>query len=469
LTTHLRDAQLLKLSDFVAANLGLHYPRGRWGDLERQTNSAAKEFGLADAGTLLQQLLSSPVTRHQIEMLAAHLTNTETYFWREPHSFEALRDSILPEVLRARQTGDLSLRVWCAGCSTGEEAYSIAILLRELIPVLEDWRITLLATDINPHILRRAALGVYGEWSFRNAPRRLKQKYFYFRNAGKFEIRPEIRKMVSFAPLNLAEDIYPSLITNTNAMDIIFCRNVLMYFAKDRGREVVQRFYRALAEGGWLIVAATELSPQLFPQFALKQFPGAFAYRREALRGGLPAGLPVQPAAKQILSPQPPASGAAVPAPPRPRDRQEQGSAVETGRTETAAELALALRRLANQGKLREALAASENAIAANRLDANLHYLHAVILSEEKLDGEAVAALKRALYLDPNFVLAHFALGNLAQRQGKAQDAKKSFINTLALLDGFGPDDILPEAEGLTAGRLREIARSSLRLGELKQ
>ena len=468
MTTNLRDAQLSQLSDFVAAKLGLHFPRGRWGDLERQTNSAAKEFGLADAGTLLQQLLSPPLTREQIEMLAAHLTISETYFWREPHIFEALRESILPDLLRARERGDHSLRLWCAGCSTGEEAYSIAIVLHELISAREDWRISLLATDINPHILRRAALGVYGERSFRSAPPGLKERYFYRRSDDKFEIRPEIRKMVRFAHLNLAEDVYPSMITNTNGIDIIFCRNVLMYFARDRGQQVGQRFYRALAEGGWLIVAATELSLQLFPQFALKKFPGAFVYRREALRAAAPIGSPLQAAAKPVFPVQPPASGAAVPAPPQPRDRKGRVGAVETARTETAADLALALRRLANQGKLREALAASEHAIAANQLDANLHYLHAVILSEEKLDGEAVAALKRTLYLDPNFVLAHFALGNLAQRQGNAPGAEKSLRNTLALLDRFGPEDILPEAEGLTAGRLREIVHTSLRLGELK-
>ncbi len=152
--------------------------------------------------------------------------------------FEALEDRILPELIRSRSVGNRRLRIWSAGCATGEEPYSIAIALRRALPVPEDWRITILATDINPHILRKASAGVYGEWSFRNAPPWLKGTWFRPKKDGKLEILPEIRKMVSFAYLNLAEDIFPSPVNNTNAMDLIFCRNVLMYFAAERAQEI---------------------------------------------------------------------------------------------------------------------------------------------------------------------------------------------------------------------------------------
>ena len=130
----LSDDRLQQLSDFVAARMGLYFPRKRWVDLERQTNSAAREFGFADADAFLSWLLSSPLTREQIEMLASHLTVAETYFWREPQVFEALRDQILPALIHQREQSNKRLRIWSAGCATGEEAYSITIVLRQLIP-----------------------------------------------------------------------------------------------------------------------------------------------------------------------------------------------------------------------------------------------------------------------------------------------------------------------------------------------
>jgi len=109
-------------------------------------------------------------------------------------------------------------------------------------------------------ILRKAMAGVYGKWSFRNAPPWLIEGYFTCKKDGVFEILPEIRKMVTFAYLNLAQDTYPSPLNNTNAMDIIFCRNVLMYFAPERARQVGDSLFRSLVDGGWLMVGASELS-----------------------------------------------------------------------------------------------------------------------------------------------------------------------------------------------------------------
>lgn len=474
MTDSLGDNQLSQLSDFVAATMGLYFPRGRWSDLERQTKLAAKEFGFAGAEPFLQWLLSSPLTQEQIERLASHLTISESYFWREPQVFEALRDQILPDLIRSRDAGERRLRLWSAGCATGEEPYSIAIALRQALPALEHWHITLLATDINPHILRRAAAGVYGEWSFRNTPPGLKERYFGRTEDGKYEVLPEIRKRVTFAYLNLAEDVFPSPMNNTNAMDLIFCRNVLMYFAPTRARLVGQRLYHSLVEGGWLVVGASELSQHVFPQFASVRFPGAMVYRREAKKSRPPVVFPLETGPAQRMPVRLPLESAAAAAPvappPQPRRREltRPAEPVETAREEAPPDVAQAVRALANQGRLGEACAACEGAIIADKLNPGLYYLGATILQEQNREGEAMAALKRALYLDPNFVLAHFALGNLAQRQGHAAAAKRSFKNVLALLGAHGPDDLLPEAEGLTAGRLREIIRATLQTGALK-
>ena len=169
---------LSQFSEFIASRTALHFPRERWNDLERQAVSAAREFGFADTESFIQWLTSSAVSREQIEILASHLTISETYFWREPQVFDALMEHILPQLVRLREGSGKLIRIWSAGCSTGEEPYSIAIALQRVIPDLEKWKITILATDINPRILQKANAGLYGKWSFRNSPPWLKDQYF---------------------------------------------------------------------------------------------------------------------------------------------------------------------------------------------------------------------------------------------------------------------------------------------------
>ncbi|MBE3038764.1 MAG: protein-glutamate O-methyltransferase CheR [Chloroflexi bacterium] len=473
MTDTLLDQQLSELSDFVASTMGLYFPRERWSDLERQAKLAAREFGHPDVESFLEWLLTSPLSREQVEMLASYLTISETYFWREPHVFEALRDQILPELIRLREGNGRHLRLWSAGCATGEEPYSMAIALQQALPAWKDWHITLLATDINPVILRRAAGGIYGEWSFRNSPAWFKDRYFTPLPRDKYEIKAEIRKMVTFAYLNLASDAFPAPMNETNAMDILFCRNVLMYFSPTRSRLVGQRLYHCLVDGGWFILSSSELSQHMFPQFASINFPGAIVYRREtgksrpaeAFRVGEPA-----PAAKKPL--HSPLKTAVMAAPVVTALKPSQPISVPR-RTVTEArsqeippvEAIRAIRRLADQGRLGEAWAACEAAMAADKLDPGLLYLGATILQELDREEEAATALKRLLYLNPNYLLAHFALGNLAQRRGNAAAAGKSFKNVLALLEDYEPADILPEADGLTAGRFSEIVRATLQMG----
>ncbi|MHB0970456.1 MAG: CheR family methyltransferase [Thermoanaerobaculia bacterium] len=266
----------------MAASLGLHFPEERWADLERGVVSAAHELGHPDAETCARWLLSTTLTRSHTEVLASHLTIGETYFFREKETLEVFEQQIVPELLRSRHDGERRLRIWSAGCCTGEEPYSIAMLLDGLIPDASAWNVTILATDINPQFLRKAAGGVYGEWSFRGTPAWMRERYFKQRKDGRFELDAKIRSRVRFFHLNLAGDVYPSLLNNTNAMDVIFCRNVLMYFTAERAKEVSGNLYRSLVEGGWLAVSPTETSNILFSSFSAVQFPGVVLYRKIA-------------------------------------------------------------------------------------------------------------------------------------------------------------------------------------------
>ena len=434
MTHELAPALLAAASQSVEAQLGLHFPPERWSDLERGLRGAAEDLGFAGLEECARALVLAKFDRAAIDALAAQLTVGETYFFRDPATFDVLVTQIFPALAEERRGRAKRLRIWSAGCCTGEEPYSLAIALRRALADLDDWQITILATDLNPRFLHKAAAGIYGAWSFRGVPAETQAAYFRPRPDGRFEILPAIRRMVTFECLNLVEDVYPSLANNTNAMDLIFCRNVLMYFSREQMRKVVANLRRSLVEGGRLVVSATEAGRELFGEFVPAALPGITLYRKEppAPRAAIAAPPPV-PLPARLPAPAPRALPAAPP--DHPADA----------------------RRLANEGRLAEALAACDRALAADKLVAAHHYLRGLILQEQGAFDEAAAALKRALYLDPDFVVAHFALGHLGLRQGQNREAARGFANARALLRTCPPDAVLPESDGITAGRLLAI------------
>jgi chemotaxis protein methyltransferase CheR len=187
------------------------------------------------------------------------VTIGETYFFSNSPQLEALRMEVFPALINERRkAGILQLRIWSAGCATGEEPYSIAIMLRELLPDIEAWNISLLATDINVNFLQEARAGLYRNKSFRNETPEVVRERWFISGENDFQIKPIIQKMVSFRHLNLITDDYPSYDSSTMHMDVILCRNVTIYFSSDTTRQVASRFYRALNHNGWLVVGHSE-------------------------------------------------------------------------------------------------------------------------------------------------------------------------------------------------------------------
>ncbi len=468
----LADTLLAGLSAMLSARTGLHFPRERWDDLEKGLASACRELGFSDPASCARWLLSEPMTQGQLEILASYLTVGETYFLRDARSFEVLEQRVLPDLLRSRSEAEWRLRIWSAGCCTGEEPYSIAMLLDRVLADSRKRNLTILATDINPLFLRQAARGVYGEWSFRALPGWMRERYFTRRRDGRHEVRPEIRRMVTFAYLNLADEVFPSLATNTNALDVIFCRNVLMYFSPERVAAAAGRLHCALCEGGWLFVSPSEMSQALFPKFAMVDLGGALAYRKfahgEAQAVAQPS--PASRASASSLAPQVVATfGAlesAMPARPPVRSAdvepgtRPQPPAAAAGEGASPFEMA---RRDADEGRLDAALAWCDKALAADRLDPMHHYLHAMIQLERGQRDAAALALERALYLAPELVVAHVALGNLRMGQGRYPEARRHFGNALELLRKLPDNALVPESDGLIAGRMVDIV-ASLRL-----
>ena len=459
----LSDTLLSRVSRLITHRTALYFPQKRWNDLRQRLGSAAREFGFSDQTAFGEWLLSTPLSGSQLEILASHLTIAETYFWRDKQVFKALEEDILPTLITQRRNGGRHLHLWSAGCASGEEPYSLAMALHRALPIKKGWNIKIVGTDINTHILRKARAGIYGPWSFRNSPPWLQKDYCTPLPGAKFELSPQIRELVSFAYLNLAEDVYPSLMNSTMAMDVIFCRNVLMYFSPEAARRVIQGLHCCLVEGGWLAVSATELSQRTFSQFTPVQMAGTTIYRKQSRAAK--ARAPAEPFSAFTLPPTPLAS-AGEPIKPLSAAKQTAASSPPPKPAEPSSP-AQEVRALADQGALDLALKVCEKALAMNKLDPELHYLRASILQEQNQLDDAMASLRHALFLDPNLMIIHFAMGNLMLRQGNRQEAKRSFTNVLGLLDARPQEELLAHGEGLTVGRFKEITLATIQAGGL--
>jgi chemotaxis protein methyltransferase CheR len=470
--------------------------------VERNLAKAASELGFRDLRAFAERLLKGRLTRNETDVLVSHLTVGETYFFRDRKLFRVLEQYALPELIGMRRETGKSLRIWSAGCCTGEEPYSAAILLCKLLPDIEHWNASVLATDINRQFLRVAAEGQYGLWSFRDDP--IDAAFFRPVRKSRYEIRRTAKSLVTFSYLNLMKDVYPALVNGTNGLDIIFCRNVLMYFKPDCARKVIRRLYASLADGGWLIVSPSEMSHDLFHPLSAVQIDGALLYRKarpEAKAGVDPmhrAGIlrrgahPVESASSSRLNPDAP-----TPAPAHRRTR-EAGLAARGTRTmepvavstyerayalyvtgeydgayellcetltenrgSTPSTFQLLVRICANQAKLDEALEWCGMAIESDRLNPAIYYLQAAISRELGQLDLARIALRQVLYLDHRFVVAHIALADLARTQGMHAEAVKHCRHALALLANRDPEAIVPESDGMTAGQLRRTLETA--------
>ena len=214
-----------------------------------RVNQYLSESGEPDATGLLRRIRASNV---EYDRFLESLLTQETSFFRYPAIFQALERVVLPEVqARKMWRNPRVLRIWSAGCSTGEEPYSIAITVADTLPFADAWQIEILATDISREALQAAERGVYAGRSLASvSPEQLQA---HFKKLGDtWQVKPRLRRMISFAPMNLARSVY------VGRMDCIFCMNVLMYFSEERRHELLQRFYDALEPGGLFFLGHSE-------------------------------------------------------------------------------------------------------------------------------------------------------------------------------------------------------------------
>jgi chemotaxis protein methyltransferase CheR len=483
--------RMSEVSEFIKESIGLYFPPAKYGELKNKLNELSKEYGYKDVDSFIEILLGDRENKVILEQLTLMLTIGETYFWRDRELFRVLETEILPKIIESKQNSSKSIRIWSAGCSSGEEPYSIAILLKRLIPDINHWKIIIKASDINPSFLKKAIEGTYSEWSFRSAPHWLKDGYFKKVDKNQYQLDKTIRQMVQFSYLNFFRDDFPSAANDTNSMDVIFCRNVFIYFAIEDIINVSDKLYNCLVKDGILITTPSESFQYLSTRFRYAFHKNVAVYHRNDHENQPGSKLPeVNMPDEEIISSRIRSAskiklekldriGKKESIQTKKKDVKELSfsdalSEYYTGnykkaieildqiKTESKDSMMLRVRIIANEGKLNEALVMSQQLVDKHKLYADAYLLKATIESELSNPEAAIKSLQNALFLDPELIIAHFTLGNISTSFGNEKQANKHFRNAMDLLGKMQTEEIVPESDGITAERLKQIIRTYL-------
>lgn len=274
------------IRDLVYGYSGLYFSDDSKYLLEKRLGRRLLEANFKSFREYYQFLKFNRNREEELEEIMNLLTTNETYFFREAYQLNAFSDEIIPEIAEKRSATPLGkrLRIWSAGCSTGEEPYTIAMLLLEK-EMMKGWQIDIVATDISQRVLKHARQGIYVENSFRMTDKYYKLKYFTRQEDNRYRINDNVRKMVSISHLNLLD--HPRL-AMLGRFDIIFCRNVIIYFDQSAKKKVIGSFHSSLKDGGFLLLGHSESLMNITTDFNLRHFKNDMVYQKplSALAGG---------------------------------------------------------------------------------------------------------------------------------------------------------------------------------------
>jgi len=266
-----------RFRELVRAKSGIFFPDRRRADLKTGVLKAFHYSGLKSLNDYYLTLTEQPSSGALFKTLVSFLTVGETYFFRH---FDVIEKEILPRLIKAHQH-DKTLRIWSAGCSTGEEPYTVAMVLHHLLPNLKEWNISIFGSDINVDSVKYAKEGVYRPWSLRSINEFYKNRYFTKRE-GLYYLNPDVQDMVRFDYMNLVEDCYPAADNGTMDLDMIFCRNVTIYFEAETTIKVINRFHRAIKERAYLAVGHAEPSSLIYDDYIAEVYSDAVIYRKDS-------------------------------------------------------------------------------------------------------------------------------------------------------------------------------------------
>ncbi len=478
----LSDSDYKLFYEYLISFSGLHFERRNQKLLERGLINRMTVLRITDYLDYYDYLIEHHENRQELQKLLQYLTIGETYFFRYHAHFVTLKRLLRNELA---MHPEMRLRIWSAGCSTGEEPYSIAMTVMEAFP---DWRerdIRIIATDINNRSLRRAREGVYGQWSMRVIDQHYLDRYF-MQQDGRYLLRNEVKQLVDFSHLNLQTAVFPAATGAIRDMDIIFCRNVMMYFSLTTTKQIVEKFAASLKNGGYMFLGHAETLSQVSSLFERHTGDGGFYYRKrnpEQVSGQrvkklakdrqLTKRLVRQQEPRERLTPPPPAA-IMLPLPSIANIFQEAEAHFDREEFAAAARLlkevldrepghcgALMLSGFihANSGNIEAALAFCEQVLAIDDLLPEAYYLQGLVYDIADRHSEAIAEYRKAILLNMEFLMAHYSLWRLYLRIGREKQSMRELRTCLKILERSGGESIVPFSGGLS----REVFLEQLR------
>ncbi|MBF0294731.1 MAG: hypothetical protein HQL96_06040 [Magnetococcales bacterium] len=453
MTSPVAGEELLAASRIIAQRTGIVCRDRHLAPLEATLREAMARFALPSCAVLLERLRESPDDASEIIFVIKKITTGESYFFRDPEQIAFLRREWLPATIAAkRHSGDLTLNLWSAGCAAGQECVTLAILLHEAIPDMHRWKIGLLGTDINSDVLRQARTGLYSAWSLRATPDAMWGRYFVAEGK-EWRAREELLSMIRYQPMNLIGDPAPG-----EAMDLILCRNVLIYFDNSTGDRVLARLAESLAPGGHLMLGAAEMRHVPLPgcEIALH---GRYGYYRRL--------TPADAAAPPEREAAPPGEDreARVIALMRSASWRQALDAVgqaETWRSNTSCLLQFKAKILANMGDIRQAIDLCRASIALEATDKHVYLILALAHLEAGELADAEAALRKGIFLDRKFLECHFHLGLLLLRSGRREAGLKSLRGALHHAQKSPPRWVVHHSANITLERFMPTLRAEI-------
>jgi chemotaxis protein methyltransferase CheR len=453
------DPYFKELKKYLIESTGLVYYMDRDPQLLGHIEKRLLALNIPNCEEYLKLLLYRGEGLAERDHLINDLTIGETYFFRHKEQFEAIQQQILPAIIQHRML-EKRIRIWCAGCSIGAEPYTLAIMLKQhFFYDLLGWDVSILGTDINRNFLQLAKQGRFDEWAFRSTDAALRQEFFV-KDGKSWQILPELQKRVVFQHHNLLQNPCPSLVTSFTAFDLIICRNVMIYFNEAINQKILTYFHDALRPMGWLLLGHAEqttLNPQSFQSVPVS---GVFFYQK--------ADESREDAAKELLG------SITLPNFKEGIEDGEWGEenkflagsdSSEKGPTPIPSEeqTIAAIRKLADRGEFAQAILAAKKYLEQNPLSSSTFFYFALALDQLGNHQEAVAALKKAVEINAQFVLAHYYLALLLlQRQKALLEARFYFDTALELLGKMAIEEIIPEGDGMTASELKLLIEINL-------
>lgn len=278
------DEDFILIRDSIYSHCGIHFDEESKYLLEKRLARRIAALNLGSFREYYHFLKYDRNKDQEMMDIMDILTTNETYFFRESYQLAAFTDEIIPELVGIKSArGDRSLRIWSAGCSTGEEPYTIAMLLHGMRE-LAGWKVEIIGTDISQRVLQHARRGVYTKASFRATEERYLTRFFHECDGG-LKVSDDIREMVTISHLNLFDTIRMMML---GKMDLIFCRNVIIYFDHDARKKVVEAFHKSLYDGGFLLLGHSESLMNITTLFTLRHFKNDMIYQKpgRTLPGG---------------------------------------------------------------------------------------------------------------------------------------------------------------------------------------